>query len=73
MGNFLFMNKAKRRLQQLTALGTIGIGIYMFVSYAWPAPPAVSGIGFILAGLGLWIPHCPLVHALVGDKSQPTQ
>jgi len=48
----------------ILALGVIGIGAYMFSSYSLPTPPAVSGIGFILAGLGLWVQHCPICNKI---------
>ena len=47
-------------LQQILALLVIIVGVYMFVQHAWMTPPSISGIGFFLAGLALWIPHCPI-------------
>lgn len=61
------MNKPKRIIQQLLIIGVVVIGMYMLVSYTWPAPPAVSGLAFIFAGLALWIPHCPLMRLLFRD------
>jgi len=50
----------KKTLQALLALGTIVVGAYMLYAHAWPTPPAVSGLGFLMAGLALWVPHCPI-------------
>lgn len=61
------MNKKKRILQTILILGVIGIGIYMFISFAWATPPAVSGLAFILAGLAMWVPHCPVCRVLLKD------
>ena len=60
------MNKAKKILQKLLILGVIIVGLYMLFSYAWPSPPAVSGLGFLFAGLAMWIPHCPICKAIFG-------
>jgi F0F1-type ATP synthase assembly protein I len=65
---FIFMNKKKKVLQMLLIVGVIAIGLYMFFSFAWGTPPAISGLAFVLTGLALWIPHCPLVNILFGDK-----
>ncbi len=54
----------KKTLQALLALGTIVVGAYMLYSHQWPTPPAVSGLGFLFAGLALWIPHCPVCKKL---------
>ena len=54
----------KKTLQALLALGVIAVGAYMCYSHAWPTPPAVSGLGFLFAGLALWIPHCPIARKL---------
>jgi len=63
------MNKKKRMLQAALALGVIAIGIYMLWNHEWATPPAVSGLGFILAGLALWVPHCPIIKAVLGSDS----
>ena len=55
----------KKTLQAILAVATMAIGVYMLYSYAWPAPPAVSGLGFLFAGLALWIPHCPIARKLL--------
>ena len=46
-------------LKRILALGVIAIGVYMFANHQLPTPPAISGIGFLLTGLALWIPVCP--------------
>jgi len=61
------MNKAKRILQKILILGVIIIGIYMLVKYDWPTPPAVSGLGFLLIGFAVWIPHCPILKMIFKD------
>ena len=53
-------------LQGALALGVIVVGIYMWWNFAWGTPPAISGVGFIMAGLALWVPHCPLMKKLLG-------
>ncbi|MEM9336915.1 MAG: hypothetical protein AAGA35_03610 [Patescibacteria group bacterium] len=55
------MSTPRKAVQMIATLGVIGIGIYMLASYAWPNPPAVSGIGFLLAGIALWMNHCPVM------------
>ena len=50
----------KKTLQALLALGVMGVGVYMLYVNVWPAMPSVSGLGFLLAGLALWVPHCPV-------------
>lgn len=60
-------SKVKKIIQKLLILGVIIVGIYMLVSYAWPTPPAVSGLGFLMAGLAMWIPHCPICRAILGE------
>lgn len=62
------MNKKKSMIQAGLALGVIAVGLYMWLNHAWGTPPAVSGFGFILAGLALWVPHCPLMRMLFGGK-----
>ncbi len=61
------MNKKKRMVQAVLALGVIVVGIYMWWNHAWGTPPAISGLGFIMAGLALWVPYCPVAKALLGD------
>lgn len=60
------MNKPKRIIQKLLIIGVIVVGIYMSWNYEWPSPPAVSGLGFLMAGLAMWIPHCPIMRLLFG-------
>lgn len=62
------MNKAKTLIQRLLIIGVIIVGIYMLFSYAWPSPPAVSGLGFLMTGLAMWIPHCPIMKMIFKDK-----
>jgi len=59
------MNKKKRVVQGALALGVIAFGLYMWWSHAWGTPPAISGLGFIMAGLALWVPHCPLMKMIL--------
>ena len=61
------MNKAKTLIQRTLTIGVIIVGIYMLVSFAWPTPPAISGLGFLFAGLALWVPHCPIMKMLFKD------
>lgn len=62
------MNKKKRIVQALLTIGVIVVGIYMLANFDWGTPPAISGLGFLMAGLALWTPHCPIMHKLLGDK-----
>ena len=62
------MNKKKQIVQKILIVGVIAIGIYMFLSFKWGTPPSISGVGFILAGLALWIPYCPVANWILGDK-----
>jgi F0F1-type ATP synthase assembly protein I len=64
------MNKKKLIVQKLLILGVVVIGLYMLINFQWGTPPAISGVGFVLAGLALWIPHCPVANWLLGDKEQ---
>jgi len=54
----------KKVIKGILALGVIVVGIYMCVNYDFPTAPAVSGLGFILAGLGQWTPVCPICNKL---------
>jgi hypothetical protein len=60
------MNKAKRTVQAILALAVMIIGIYMWWGHAWMTPPSTSGVGFFLAGLALWTPHCPIMKKVLG-------
>jgi len=51
---------SKKVLQQILAILVIIVGVYMFAKHPWMTPPSVSGIGFLLTGLALWIPNCPI-------------
>tara|TARA_B100000508_G_scaffold31981_1_gene24593 strand:+ start:33645 stop:33830 length:186 start_codon:yes stop_codon:yes gene_type:complete len=61
------MNKTKKLIQKALILGVVIVGIYMYWNYAWPTPPAVSGLGFLMAGLAMWVPHCPVMRAIFGE------
>lgn len=61
------MSKLKNLLVDLLKLGVIFIGIYMLNTYEWPTPPAVSGLGFLFAGLAMWIPYCPICKKIFGE------
>lgn len=62
------MNKTKKLIQKILVIGVMIVGVYMLMSYDWPQPPAVSGLGFLMAGLAMWIPHCPIMKMLFGDN-----
>ena len=53
------MGKERKIVQMLATIGVVVVGVYMTLSYDWPQPPAVSGLGFIFAGIALWMNHCP--------------
>ncbi|MCD5381482.1 MAG: hypothetical protein LR008_02805 [Candidatus Pacebacteria bacterium] len=59
--------KPKKVVQGLLAIGVIAVGVYMMWNFAWPTPPAVSGLGFLFTGLALWIPHCPIARVIFGE------
>lgn len=61
------MNKKKKVLQEILIIGVMVVGVYMLIKYDFPTPPAVSGLGFLLAGLALWIPHCPIIKMIFGE------
>ena len=61
------MNKVKRIIQGVLILGVVAVGAYMLYTYAWGTPPATSGLGFLMAGLAMWVPHCPICRAVLGD------
>ncbi|MBR9693408.1 hypothetical protein GOV07_05820 [Candidatus Woesearchaeota archaeon] len=50
----------KKCISILSAVIIAAIGIYMVASSAYPTPPFLSGIVFIIIGLNLWIPYCPI-------------
>jgi uncharacterized membrane protein len=50
----------KKTLQALLALGVMVVGVYMLYTNVWPTMPAVSGLGFLMAGFALWVPYCPM-------------
>lgn len=64
------MNKTKKIIQKILIIGVMVVGVYMFLNFQWPQPPAVSGLGFFMTGLAMWIPHCPLMQRLFGGKSE---
>jgi len=47
------MKNARSILETIASLGVIAVGLYMFINFAWPTPPAISGLGFFLAGLAI--------------------
>jgi len=51
---------SKKVLVQVLSVLVMIVGIYMFAMHAFMTPPSVSGVGFFLVGLALWIPHCPI-------------
>jgi len=59
--NISYMRKI---LQMVLAASVIGIGVYMFFSFDWPTPPAISGLAFFLTGLWLWLPNCPICNKI---------
>ena len=61
------MNKTKKLIQHVLIIGVMIVGIYMLYKYDWPTPPAVSGLGFLMAGLAMWIPHCPVMKRIFGE------
>ncbi len=72
------MNKPKKIIQGALIIGVILVGIYMLCTYEWETPPAISGLGFLMIGFAMWIPHCPLMRLVFGrdgkkcDNSEPT-
>gem|GEM_PF-1436128 len=62
------MSPIRLWLQRSLIIAIAIIGIYMFSQFNWPTPPAISGLGFILIAVALWIPSCPLLHLLLNDK-----
>ena len=61
------MNKKKQMVQAALALAVIVIGIYMLLQNTWGTPPALSGLGFLLAGFAIWVPHCPIMRMIFGE------
>ena len=55
------MGTCRKVVQMVSTLGVIAVGVYMFTNFAWPTPPAISGVGFFLAGVALWMNHCPVM------------
>lgn len=64
------MNKPKNIIQGILAIGVMLVGIHMICHYDWLTPPSISGIGFLMAGLAMWIPHCPLMRMIFGGKGK---
>jgi len=62
------MKNKRLFVKRLLALGVVGIGIYMFTSFVWGTPPAISGLGFILAGLALFVPGHPTAKSPFEDR-----
>lgn len=61
------MNKTKRLLQKALILGVVVVGVYMLYQHPWGTPPAISGLGFLMAGLAMWIPYCPICKMVLGE------
>ena len=53
------MGAQRKLIQMASTIGVVIVGIYMLANHAWPTPPAVSGLGFLLTGIALWMNHCP--------------
>lgn len=62
------MNKTKKFIVDLLKIGVMIIGVYMLAKYDWPTPPALSGLGFLFAGLAMWIPRCPVCNKILKDE-----
>ena len=62
------MNKKKKMLQAILILVVMVIGVYMLWENQWGTPPALSGLAFLLTGLAMWVPYCPVAHKMFGDK-----
>ena len=45
-------------MQTILSLGVIIIGGYMLFTFDWPAPPALSGLAFLLIGFSMIKQHC---------------
>ena len=63
----LTMCNPKKVIQRLLIIGVMVVGIYMLTNFEWPTPPAVSGLGILMAGLAMWIPICPLMKKMFGE------
>jgi drug/metabolite transporter (DMT)-like permease len=58
----------KKVLEMILALGVIAIGVYMlFTNDAYTAP-FLSGLGFLLSGVLLWLPNCPICKSICDKK-----
>ena len=64
------MSKTRQIIQIIVASAVMIIGVYMLLNFDWPTPPAISGLGFLLAGYGLWVPRCFLLNFMLGDKKK---
>ena len=64
------MNKPKKIIQGILIIAVMAVGVCMMLHNDWHTPPATSGLGFLLAGLAMWIPHCPLMEKLFGGKGK---
>jgi hypothetical protein len=53
----------KKDIQIVFSVVVIGIGIYLLTQNAWPTPPALSGLAFLLVGYLHFMPYCPLCKA----------
>ena len=50
------------------ALAVIVIGIYMVANFESMTAPFISGIAFILTGMNLWLPNCPMCNHICKAK-----
>ena len=67
------MSTTRQYIQGTVAIAVMIIGIYMLVNFDWPTPPAISGLGFLLAGFGLWTPHCIFLNLILRDKKKVSE
>jgi len=62
------MNKPKKIIQGILVIGVMLVGVHMLCTFDWPTPPAISGLGFLMAGFAMWIPRCPIMKKIFGGK-----
>jgi len=64
------MSHTRKWLQRSLIILIASIGVYMLSQFVLPSPPAISGVAFLLIAAALWVPHCPLLGALLQDTDR---
>lgn len=58
------LEKIKKFITLVLGVLVFAIGVKMFMAYKCPAPPALSGIVFMMIGFAMWLNSCMMLDYL---------